>query len=196
VTFTVGSATIPRLLVSVAPTMTGGALNKSAQIDRSFNATITPTERFPVAWSYRLDADDDPFSKALPDTLFSANTQDAASIQPPDRLFRVSMVAAITAHASDMGGSLYCLGRAYQSEEDARLGGTSVRYNCREANPILGRWSARPALFAAVQIGVAALQLLAVAKLHETHPKIATAINFATAGFFIGVAIHNTRVAQ
>jgi len=117
-------------------------------------------------------------------------------VHAEDRLFRVSMVAAITAHAADLASTEHCLGRAYQSEEDARNGGTSVRYNCREANPFLARWSDRPAIFGAVQLGVASLQLLAVAKLHENHPKIATAINFATAGFFIGVAIHNTRVSQ
>ena len=118
------------------------------------------------------------------------------AVHAEDKLFRVSMVTAMTAHATDMGGTLYCLGRAYQSEEDARLGGTSIRYNCRETNPILGRWSAQPAAFAAIQMGVAALQLLAVAKLHENHRKTAIAINFATTAFFIGVAVHNTRVSQ
>jgi len=118
------------------------------------------------------------------------------SVHAEDKLFRVSMVAAITAHAADGFGTEFCLGRAYQSEEDARLGGRSIRYNCRETNPILGRWSAQPAVFGAVQMGVAALQLLAVAKLHEDHRKLAITINFSTAAFFVAVAVHNTRVAQ
>jgi len=120
----------------------------------------------------------------------------AAPVHAEDRLFRISLAAAITAHAADLAATEHCLGRAYQSQEDARLGGTSLRYNCRETNPFLARWSDRPAVFGAIQIGIAALQLVAVAKLHEDHPRIATAINFATAAIFVGIAYHNTQVAD
>jgi hypothetical protein len=113
-----------------------------------------------------------------------------------DRLFRLSLVTAISAHAADMAATEHCLGRAAQSAEDARLGGTSTPFLCTETNPLLGRWSAHPAAFGAVQMGVAALSLWATAKLHETHPKLATAINFGMTAAFAGVAVYNTRHAK
>ena len=113
-----------------------------------------------------------------------------------DRLFRVSLVTAMAAHAAEGYAGEYCLGRARQSTVDANAGGTSVRFICTERNLLLGRWSDHPAVFGAVQLGVAALSLLATSKLHDTHPKIATVINFSMTAVFSAIAIQNGRVSR
>lgn len=105
--------------------------------------------------------------------ILSASTAHAEE----DRLFRISMVAAMAAHGADGYSTMYCLGAG----------------KCRETNAFLVRFAERPALFGATQIGIAALSLWGTAKLHENHPRLATAINFGVTAFFSGVAVYNTR---
>jgi len=101
------------------------------------------------------------------------------AVHAEDRLFRVSMVAAMAAHGADLGSTEFCLGSG----------------RCTESNPFLARFD-QPAVFGAVKMSIAAAQLWGMAKLHETHPKWATAINFGTAAVFTGIAIRNTRVSR
>lgn len=96
-----------------------------------------------------------------------------------DTAFRASMVAAVVAHAADLAETQRCLGSG----------------RCREVNPWLARFES-PSAFAVAQMGVVSAQLWALAKLHERKPKLATAINFATAGVFAGIAVHNAKVAR
>jgi hypothetical protein len=104
----------------------------------------------------------------------------ASTASAEDRIFRVSMVAAMAAHGADLASTEWCLGAG----------------TCRETNRVLGRFSTQPATFGAVKIGVAALSLWGTAKLHESHPKIAIALNLGVAAFFTGIAVHNTRAVR
>lgn len=101
------------------------------------------------------------------------------SASAEDRLFRISLVAAMAAHGADLASTENCLGAG----------------RCRELNPFLARFD-QPAVFGAAKIGVAALSLWGLAKLHETHPKLATISSFAMAGAFAGIAVHNAKVSR
>jgi hypothetical protein len=103
----------------------------------------------------------------------------AAPAAAEDTAFRVSMVAAISAHGADLSATSFCIGAGL----------------CRELNPFLGRFE-NPAVFGAVKSGIAGLQLWAVAKLHEHRPKLAIAVNYLVAGVFVGIAAHNLRAAR
>jgi len=105
--------------------------------------------------------------------ILSASTAHAEE----DRLFRVSLVAAMAAHGADLASTEFCLGEG----------------TCRETNKALARFSTQPATFGAVKMGIAALSLWGTAKLHDNHPKLATAINFGVTAFFSGVAVYNGR---
>lgn len=103
----------------------------------------------------------------------------ASPAQAQDTTFRASMVAAVAAHGADLASTEHCLGSGH----------------CREMNPLLARFD-QPAVFGAVKMGIVGAQLWALAKLHDRKPRLATAINLATAGVFAGVAIHNSQVAK
>lgn len=93
-----------------------------------------------------------------------------------DTTFRISMVTAMAAHGADLATTEHCLGAGL----------------CHELNPFLLRFN-QPATFGAVKMGVAALQLWGVAKIHERWPKAATTLNFVTTGIFSAIAAHNAR---
>ncbi len=103
----------------------------------------------------------------------------ASSASAQDTAFRASMVAAIAAHGADLATTENCLGAG----------------RCTEMNQFLLRFQ-QPGVFGAVKMGIAALQLWGVAKLHETHPVIAQIANWSTAGIFAGIAVHNARVSR
>jgi hypothetical protein len=96
-----------------------------------------------------------------------------------DTPFRFSLVAAVAAHGSDLASTENCLGSG----------------RCRELNPWLARFD-NPATFGAVKMGVAALSLWGTAKLHESHPRWAIAVNVAQAVGFSLVAARNARVGK
>ena len=96
-----------------------------------------------------------------------------------DNVFRASLVAAVAAHGADLASTENCLGSG----------------RCRELNPWLARFD-NPATFGAVKMGIAALSLWGTAKLHESHPKWAIAVNVAQAVGFSLVAAHNARVGK
>ena len=104
----------------------------------------------------------------------------AVPVQAQDTVFRASMVAAVVAHSMDLSTTMHCVGAG----------------KCSETNPLLLHLSTQPMAFAAVKMGVASAQLWAMAKLHERHPRWATAINFGTAGLFTGIAIRNARISK
>ena len=101
-------------------------------------------------------------------------------VHAEDRIFRVSLVAAISAHAADGYATMYCLGAG----------------TCRETNIVLGRFADRPALYGATQLGIAALSLWATTHIHDTHPKLATILNFTMTAVFTSIAVHNGRVVR
>ncbi len=103
----------------------------------------------------------------------------ASTASAQDTAFRASMVAAVAAHGADLATTENCLGAG----------------RCRELNKFLLRFD-QPGVFGAVKMGVAALSLWGVAKLHDSHPKIAQIVNWSTAAVFTGIAVHNTRVGQ
>ena len=103
----------------------------------------------------------------------------AMPVQAQDTAFRASMVAAVAAHGADLGSTMHCLGSG----------------RCREMNPLLARFE-QPAVFGAVKMSVVGLQLWALAKLHERHPRWAIGLNLLSAGAFSAIAYHNTQVAR
>ena len=105
----------------------------------------------------------------LPSTAASAD----------DRLFTISSISVVAAHGADLSVTQRCIGER----------------RCRELNPWLARFD-NPGLFGAAKMGVGSLGLLATMKLHQTHPKWATAINFVVAGTYTAIAIRNQRVGR
>ena len=101
----------------------------------------------------------------------------ARAQEKPDIPFRISLVAAVAAHGADLATTEYCLGAG----------------KCFEANPWLTRFSTQPGVFGATKMGIAALSLWGVAKLHESNRTLAIIVNFAVTGAFTAIAIHNTR---
>ncbi len=104
----------------------------------------------------------------------------ASSASAQDQIFRASLASAVVAHAMDLATTEHCLGAK----------------TCTETNAALSRFTTQPIAYAGVKMGVAALSLWGTAKLHETHPKLATAINLGVTALFTGVAVHNTRVIR
>lgn len=94
-------------------------------------------------------------------------------------LYKLSLIAALMAHGADLASTEHCLGAG----------------RCREMNAALARFE-QPAAFGAAKFGVAGAGFWAVDKLHETHPKLATAVNFAIAGTFSAIAAHNAQVGR
>lgn len=93
--------------------------------------------------------------------------------------YRVSQVAAASAHAADLGATTYCLGSG----------------RCRELNPWLARYE-NPAVFGAAKGGVATAGLIFTDKLHKTHPKWAIVLNFAVAGAYTAIAARNVALGR
>lgn len=99
----------------------------------------------------------------------------AAPISAQDRIFHVSRIALLAGTGADLATTSYCLG--------ART--------CRELNPLLAPIR-HPIALGATKMGIAGAQLLLVAKVHQTHPKLATALNLASASLYFWVAARNT----
>ena len=97
----------------------------------------------------------------------------------PDSVFRASLVAAIAAHGADLATTEFCLGAK----------------RCMEQNKFLARFD-QPAVFGAVKMGLAGLQLWGTAKLHERNRTLAILVNIASTAVYTGIAIHNTRQGQ
>ena len=96
----------------------------------------------------------------------------ARAQEKPDIPFRISLVAAVAAHGADLATTEFCLG--------AR--------KCTEA-----RFSTQPGVFGATKMGIAALSLWGVAKIHESNRIVAIIVNVAMTGAFSAIAAHNTR---
>lgn len=97
----------------------------------------------------------------------------------PDNVFRASLVAAVVAHSADLSETQNCLGSG----------------RCKEANPWLARFKS-PSGFAVAKMTVASLSLWGTAKLHESHPRWAIAVNVAQAVGFSVIAARNARVSK
>lgn len=95
-----------------------------------------------------------------------------------DGWFRASLVAAVAGHGADLASTEYCLGAG----------------RCQEGNPGLARFRS-PVVFGVVKMGIAAGSLVGTVRLHETHPRLAQAINWGIAGGFLAIGIRNGRVA-
>ena len=94
--------------------------------------------------------------------------------------FRLSAAALIAAHGADLATTEYCLGAQ----------------RCHETNPALRLFTTSPGVFGAVKLGLAAGTVLGTVRLHNDHPRLATALNLAMTALFSGFAIHNARVGQ
>lgn len=94
-------------------------------------------------------------------------------------MFRVSQGLAIGAHIAD----------AITTEQ------ALARHTARECNVVLGTFS-HPVAREAVKFSIVAYEQWLLGKLHDTHPKLATGINLATAGAFVGIALHNGQVIR
>ena len=102
----------------------------------------------------------------------SARAQDS-----PDVPFRISLIAAVSAHGADLATTEYCLGAG----------------KCTEANPWLARFSAQPGVFGATKMAIAGLSLWGVAQIRESHRTLAILINYGMTAAFTAIAVHNTR---
>jgi hypothetical protein len=96
-----------------------------------------------------------------------------------DTLFRISEVALIAAHGSDLATTQNCIGRGV----------------CHELNPYLGRFK-EPLVFGAAKMGVAAGSIWLTDRLHEHHRFWAILVNAAGTSVFFTVAAHNARVSR
>lgn len=104
----------------------------------------------------------------------------ATSVQAEnDPIFAASEYANVVGNALDLASTQRCLGSG----------------RCRETNPALARFS-DPLAFTAAKFGVSGLGLWATRKLHASHPRWATVINFGIGGAFSAIAIRNTRVGK
>lgn len=93
-------------------------------------------------------------------------------------LYKWSIASAATAHVLDLWTTEACLGR----------------HTCREVNPLLAPVSSRPAAFAVVKLGGAAVSLWATDKMQSR--KMATLTNFVMTGLFTSLAIHNAQYSR
>lgn len=103
----------------------------------------------------------------------------AAPLAAQDRVFTVSEWAVLGAHALDASATQRCVGSG----------------RCRELNPYLARFD-QPVAFTSAKVGLAWVQLWAVRKIRPTHPRLATATNYALALGFGALAIRNERIGQ
>ena len=101
----------------------------------------------------------------------------ARAQESSDIPFRISLVAAVSAHGADLATTEYCLGAK----------------RCTEINPWLTRFSTQPGVFGATKMGIAALSLWGVAKIRESNRPLAIIVNFGMAAGFTAIAIHNSR---
>ncbi len=103
----------------------------------------------------------------------------AAPLSAQDRAFTVSEWAVLGAHALDASATQRCVGSG----------------RCRELNPYLARFD-QPVAFTSAKVGLAWVQLWAVRKIRLTHPRLATATNYAIALGFGALAIRNERLGR
>jgi len=96
-----------------------------------------------------------------------------------DRIFAASELAVVIGQAVDLSATQNCLGAG----------------RCRELNPRLARYES-PVTFAVAKFAVAGVQLWITRKLHDSHPRWATALNFGVGAAFTGLGIRNTRVGH
>ena len=93
------------------------------------------------------------------------------------KAFVASEWAVMVGHSLDAASTQRCLGAG----------------RCRELNPYLARFD-NPVAFTAAKSGLAVVQLWTMRKLHKSHPKLATAANFAIGAAFTSIALRNARV--
>lgn len=103
----------------------------------------------------------------------------AAPAHAQGKVFTVSEWAVLGAHALDASATQRCVGSG----------------RCRELNPYLARFD-QPVAFTSAKVGLAWVQLWAVRKIRPTHPRLATATNYALALGFGALAIRNERIGQ
>lgn len=103
----------------------------------------------------------------------------AAPAHAQGKVFTVSEWAVLGAHALDASATQRCVGSG----------------RCRELNPYLARFD-QPVAFTGAKVGLAWVQLWAVRKIRPTHPRLATATNYALALGFGALAIRNERIGQ
>lgn len=103
----------------------------------------------------------------------------AAPAHAQGKVFTVSEWAVLGAHALDASATQRCVGSG----------------RCRELNPYLARFD-QPVAFTSAKVGLAWVQLWAVRKIRLTHPRLATATNYAIALGFGALAIRNERIGQ
>jgi hypothetical protein len=93
-------------------------------------------------------------------------------------LYKFSLVLVMAAHGADLASTEHCLGAG----------------RCREMNPLLVRFD-QPVAFGAAKMGVAGVSVLAVDRLHKTHPKLAVIVNLGIASAFGAIAARNARIS-
>lgn len=103
----------------------------------------------------------------------------AAPAHAQGKVFTVSEWAVLGAHALDASATQRCVGSG----------------RCRELNPYLARFD-QPVAFTSAKVGLAWVQLWAVRKIRLTHPRLATATNYAIALGFGALAIRNERLGR
>lgn len=94
----------------------------------------------------------------------------------PAWLLKVTLLASLAAHGSDLATTEHCLGAG----------------KCHELNPWLARFD-QPAAFGAAKMGVASLGTYGSMKLETNHPKWALVLNLTVTGAYTAIAVHNSR---